>query len=193
MHPENTADLTQRLWSNCPLPTLWYLHLSTQQAGLLVSALVTNSKWDIISPSGKAGLSSTSNIRSRFNCVSAPNLLFRNDFLSNVKILWGSQKTIISLFSWAPCGLTECWCVYHLCLNYSKGYGKRELGCFPMQISARRVLFFPFDIECETGNIVILKDDFYLIIPAKIPALWVSTKASRCFGCYWLFWLFFFW
>lgn len=61
-----------------------------------------------------------------------------------------------------------------------------------MQISARRVLFFPFDIECETGNIVILKDDFYLIIPAKIPALWVSTKASRCFGCYWLFWLFFF-
>ena len=60
-----------------------------------------------------------------------------------------------------------------------------------MQISARRVLFFPFDIEYETGNIVILKDDFYLIIPSKIPALWVSTKASRCFGCYWLSFFFF--
>ena len=155
-----------------------------------MSALVTNSKWDIISPSGKAGLSSTSNIRSRFNYVSAPKLLFRKDFLSNVKILWGSQKTIISLSLWAPCGLTECWCVYHLCLNYSKGYGKRTRLLSLANLS-QESSFFPFDIERETGHTVILKDDCYLIIPSKIPALWVSTKATGCFGCLGLSWLFF--
>ena len=75
-----------------PTPTLWYLHCSTLQAGLLVLTLVTNSKWDIISPSGKAGLSSTSNIRSRFNYVSAPKLLFRNIFFPMLRSFEALKK-----------------------------------------------------------------------------------------------------
>ena len=39
-------------------------------------------------------------------------------------------------------------------------------------ISARRVVFFPFDIKSEARRIIILKDIFDLNTPAKIPRVW---------------------
>lgn len=54
------------------LPTPVSFHRQHDKQALLKSLCITQfPKWDIISPSGKAGLGSTSNIRSRFNCVSA--------------------------------------------------------------------------------------------------------------------------
>lgn len=73
-----------------------------------------------------------------------------------------------------------------------KGLWKERTRLLSLANLSQESSFFPFDIECETGHTVILKEDCYLIIPAKIPALWVSTKATGCFGSFGLSWLFFF-
>lgn len=102
---------TQQICSRpvCQLPaapTLWCPHCLTPKTADWC-CLSANSKWDIIPPSGTSALSSTSNIKSRFNSVSARKSVFRNSVLSNFKILWWSQKKKSFLSSLVPYGLKE--------------------------------------------------------------------------------------